>query len=59
MFTVTARVVRQVSVGPAVVSNPGVGWSCTVISVDIGEGGSDFCDVLQCFDDLNLASSEC
>ena len=48
---VTARVVRQVAVGPALVSNPGVGWSCTVISVDIGEGGIDFRDVLQCFDD--------
>ena len=42
VFTVTTRVVRQVSVGPAVVSNPGVGWLCTVISVEIGEGGSDF-----------------
>ena len=53
-----ARVVRQVSVGPAVVSNPGVGWSCTVISVEIGEGGSEFRDVLQCFEELKLACSE-
>ena len=58
VFTVTARVVRQVSVSPVVVTNPGVGWSCTVISVEIGEGGSEFCDVLQCFDVLNLAHSE-
>ena len=58
VFTVTDRVVRQVSVGPAVVSNPGVGWSCTVISVEIGEGGSEFRDVLQCFDELKLARSE-
>ena len=50
VVTVTARVVRKVAVGPAVVSNTGVGWSCTVISVEIGEGGSEFCDVLQCFD---------
>ena len=57
-FTVTARVVRQVSVGPAVVPNPGVGWSCTVISVEICEGGSEFRDVLQCFDELKLACSE-
>ena len=45
--TVTAGMVRQVSVGSAVVSNQGVGWSCTLISVDIGSGGSEFRDVLQ------------
>ena len=56
--TVTARVVQQVSVGPAVVSNHDVRWSCTVISVEIGEGGSEFCDVLQCFYELKLARSE-
>ena len=54
LSTVAARVVRQVYVGPAVVSNFGVGWSCTVISVEIGEGGIEFCDVLQCFDELSL-----
>ena len=58
VFAVTARVVQQVSVGPSVVPNPGVGWSCTVISVEIGEGGSEFRDVLQCFDELKLARSE-
>ena len=45
--------------GTAVVSNYGVGWSCTVISVEIDEGGSEFRDILQCFDDLKLARSEC
>ena len=50
--------VQQVSVGPAVVSNHGVGWSCTVISVEIGKGGSEFRDVLQCFNELKLAYSE-
>ena len=29
-----------------------------MISVEIGEGGSEFCDVLQCFDELKLARSE-
>ena len=56
--TVPSRVVQQVSVGPTVVSNNGVGWSCTVISVDISEGGSEFCDVLQCLDELKLIGSE-
>ena len=56
--TVPVVLVRQVSVGPAVVPNPGVGWSCTVISVEIGEGGSEFCDVLQRLDELKLARSE-
>ena len=55
---VTSRVVQQVSVGPSVVSNHGVGWLCTVISVEIGKGGSEFCDVQQCFDELKLAHSE-
>ena len=55
---VSARLVRQVSLGPTVVSNHGVGWSCTVISVEISEGGSEFHDVLQCFDELKLARSE-
>ena len=56
--TVPARVVRQVSVGPTVMSNHGVGWSCTVISVEVGEGGCEFFDVLQRLDELKLASSE-
>ena len=38
--------------------NHGVGLSCTVISVEIGEGGSEFHNVLQCFDDLKLAHIE-
>ena len=29
-----------------------------MITVDIGEVGSEFCDVLQCFDKLKLARSE-
>ena len=58
VLTVTARVVIKVSVGPAVVPNPGIGWSCTVIYVDIGEVDSDLRDVLQCFDELKLAHSE-
>ena len=56
--TVLARVVQQVSVGPTVMSKHGVGWSCTVISVEVGERGCEFCDVLQRLDELKLASSE-
>ena len=58
VFTVTSRVVRQVAVGPALLFISVVGWLCTVISVEIGEGSSEFRDVLQCFDDLKLACSE-
>ena len=58
VFTVTARVVRQLFMGPAVVPNPSVVWPCTVIFVEIGKGGSDFRVVLQCFDELKLARSE-
>ena len=50
--TVPVRVVKEVSVGPTLISNQDVGWSCTVISVEIGEGGSKFCDVLQCLNEL-------
>ena len=46
MVTVTARVVQQVYVGTELVSNPSVGWLCTVISIEIGKGGSEFRDVL-------------
>ena len=56
--TVPARVVRQVSVGPTVMSNHGVGWSCTLIYVEVGEGGCEVCDVPQRLNDLNLAISE-
>ena len=56
--TVTSRVVQQVSVGPTVVSNHSVGWLCTVISVEISKGDREFCDVLQCLEELNLAHSE-
>ena len=56
--TVPASVIRQVSVGPTVVSDNGVVCSCTVISVEIGEGGSEFGDVLQGLDKLKLARSE-
>ena len=58
VYTVPARVVRQVSVGPTVISNHGVGWSCIVISVEVGEGVCEFCDVLQRLGELKLASSE-
>ena len=44
--TVPAKLVQQVSLVPTVMSNHGVGWSCTVISVEIIKGGSEFFDVL-------------
>ena len=56
--TVTAGMGRQLSVCSAVVSNHCVGWLCIVISVEIGEGSSEFRDILQCFDNLKLACSE-
>ena len=39
-------------------SDHSVGLSCTVISVEVGEGGCEFCDVLQRLYELKLASSE-
>ena len=29
-----------------------------MISVEVGKGGCEFCNVLQCLDELKLASSE-
>ena len=29
-----------------------------MISVEIGEGGSEFCGVMQCLEDLKLAGNE-
>ena len=48
-FTVTARVVRRVAMGPAVVPISGDGWPCAVIFVELGYGGSEFYDVLKSF----------
>ena len=56
--TVPARVVRQVSVGPTVMSNYVVGWLCTVISVEVGDGGCECFDVLQRLNKLKLANGE-
>ena len=49
-FTVKARVVRRVAMGPAVVPISGDGWPCAVIFVVIGYGGSECRDILKCFD---------
>ena len=35
---------------PAVVPIYGVGWICDGIFVEIGQGGSDFGDILECLD---------
>ena len=49
-LTVTNQVIQQLAVVPAVVPISGDGWPCAVIFVEIGKGGSEFCDVLKCFD---------
>ena len=43
---------------PAVVPIYGAGWPCAGIFVDIGQGCSEFCDVLQYFYYLKLTRSE-
>ena len=47
-FTVLAGIVRGITMGPSVMPISGGGWPCAAIFVGIGQGGSEFCDVLQC-----------
>ena len=58
MGTVPAKLVQQVSLGPTVMSNHGVGWSCTGVSIESGEGRCEFCHVLQRLYELKLVISE-
>ena len=55
---VSAGMVQGVTMSPAVVPIYGVGWPCTGIFVEIGQGGSEFGDILKCFDYLKLTLSE-
>ena len=48
-FAVSAGMVRGITMSPEVVPISGVGWPCARISVEVGQGGSDFGDILKCF----------
>ena len=49
-FTVPAGMVRVIIMRPAVVPISGVGWPCAGIFVEIGQGSSEFGEILKCFD---------
>ena len=49
-FAVTARMVGRITMSPEVVPISGVRWPCAGIFVEIGQGGSEFGDILECFD---------
>ena len=49
-FAVLAGMVQGITMSPAVVLISCVGWLCIGIFVDIGQGGSEFGDILECFD---------
>ena len=49
-FTVLAGMIQGITMSPAVVPIYVVGWLCAGIFVDIGQGGSEFGDIFECFD---------
>ena len=50
VFKVSAGIVRGITMSPAVVPIYGVVWPCAGIFVEIGQGGSEFGDILKRFD---------
>ena len=49
-FVVLAGMTRGITMSPSVVLISGVGWLCTGVFVEFGDDGSEFGDILQCFD---------
>ena len=49
-FAVSAGMVRGINMIPAVVPISSVGWIWAGIFVNIGQGGSEFGNILECFD---------
>ena len=49
-FVVLAGVSRGITMSPVVVPISGIGWHCDGIFVLLGNDGSDFGDILECFD---------
>ena len=49
LFIVSARMIRGITMVPAVVQIFSVGWIFAGIFVEIGKGGSEFGDILECF----------
>ena len=49
-FVVSAGMSRGITMSPVVVPISGVGWICAGIFVEIGNDGSKFGDIIECFD---------
>ena len=49
-FAVSAVMVQGITMSPAVVPIYGVEWLCAGIFVEIGQGGSEFGNILECFE---------
>ena len=49
---------RGITMIPAVVKISGVGWLCAGIFVEVGNDGSEFGNILECFDYLKLTNCE-
>ena len=57
-FAVSAGVRRIIAMSPAVMPISGVGRFCTGFFVGFGNDGSEFGNILECFDQLDLTSCE-
>ena len=57
-FTVSAGVTRRITMSPSAMTIIGVGRLCTRDLAEVGNDGSEFGDILECFDQLGLTSCE-
>ena len=49
-FAVSSGMYRGITMSPAVVSIYGFGWLCAGVFVLVGNDGSEFGNILECFD---------
>ena len=49
-FAVSTGMSRGITMSPEVLPIYGVGWLCAGIFVEVRNDGSDFGDILECFD---------
>ena len=49
-FAVSAGMSRGITMSPVVVPISGVGWICAGIFVEVCNDGSEFGDIIECFE---------
>ena len=57
-FAVSDGLTRIITMSPSIMPISGVGRLCTGVFVWVGNDGSEFGDILECLDQLDLTSCE-